>query len=680
MNKTFSKVSYVDHDLLRVFGIRKCYFLVCVLMLVSSLWAQPPPKDLTQASLEDLMNVQVTSVSKKEQRLSRIGAAVFVISQEDIRRSGSTNIPDILRMVPGVNVARIDAHTWSVSIRGFSELYGNKVLVMIDGRAMYRQSFSGVRWDEVDVPLESIERIEVIRGPGGTVWGANAVNGVINIISKSALDTQGGLLSTAAGSELLPDATMRFGGVAGQRGAYRVFGRFYNTLGASVPGGGRQFDGSRGGHAGFRFDRDLSARDSLMLEGDAVRVHATDGLTAAFVGSSDPHAAFKPTRYTSGAVMARWSRAMENGGQLSLQFYDDYYERLERDVTETRNTIDFSLENHLKIGTRHDLVWGLGYRHTSDRITQGPLTFNPPRRIDNLYSGFLQDEIRLTNWLALTLGAKIEHNPYTGFENEPSAQLIFTPSPRHTLWASAGRAVRQTSRLETHLVASILNYPLPTGGFGELRVAGNPNSKAERLSAFEGGYRVAAGYKLSLDLSAFSNHYRNLQTRETLVPFFVLTPTPHVVIPVIYDYKAHASSFGGEVIAKWTPTDRLRLTAGYALLRIRVGLAPTSNDVTETRIAGSSPRHRVEVGTFYNLTRNLELDARASYTGRLTTGPTPAFAGLNLRVGWRLSEVTEFSVSGQNLLQPRHAEFPDADAHLHTEVERSLTAKFVVRF
>src|SRR6185295_6532395 len=197
MTKTFNKVSSVGHKLRGLVRARRYYFLGGTLMLVSSLWAQPPPKDLTQASLEDLMNVQVTSVSKKEQKLSRIGAAVFVITQEDIRRSGSTNIPDILRMVPGVNVARIDAHTWSISIRGFSELYGNKVLVMIDGRPMYRQSFSGVRWDEVDVPLESIERIEVIRGPGGTVWGANAVNGVINIISKSALDTQGGMLSTA---------------------------------------------------------------------------------------------------------------------------------------------------------------------------------------------------------------------------------------------------------------------------------------------------------------------------------------------------------------------------------------------------------------------------------------------------------------------------------------------------
>ena len=680
MTTTFNKVSSVDHKVLGLFRVRRCYFLGCTLTLVSSLLAQPPPKDLTQASLEDLMNVQVTSVSKKEQKLSRIGAAVFVITQDDIRRSGSTNIPDILRMVPGVNVARIDAHTWSISIRGFSELYGNKVLVMIDGRPMYRQSFSGVRWDEVDVPLESIERIEVIRGPGGTVWGANAVNGVINIISKSALDTQGGMLSTAVGTELLPDATMRFGGGAGRGGAYRVFGRLYNTLSSYVPGGGRQLDGSQGAHVGFRFDRELSARDSLMIEGDGVGVHATDALTAAFVGSTDPSAAFRPTRYTSGAVMARWSRAMENGGQLSLQFYDDYYERLERDVTETRNTIDFSLENHLKVGTRHDLVWGLGYRHTSDRITQGLLTFNPPRRTDNLYSGFLQDEIRLTNWMALTLGAKIEHNPYTGFENEPSAQLVFTPSPRHTLWASAGRAVRQTSRLETHLVGSILNYPLPGGGLGELRVAGNPNSKAERLSALEGGYRVAAGHKLSLDLSVFSNHYRNLQTRETLVPFFVLAPTPHVVIPVVYDYKAHARSYGGEVTAKWTPLDRLRLTAGYALLRIRVGLAPSSNDVTETNIAGSSPQHRVEVGTFYNLTRNLELDARVSYTSRLRTGSIPAFAGLNLRFGWRLSEATEFSFSGQNLLQPRHAEFPDVDAHLHTEVERSVTAKFTVRF
>jgi iron complex outermembrane receptor protein len=647
--------------------------------LVSSLLAQPPPKDLTQASLEDLMNVQVTSVSKKEQKLSRIGAAVFVITQEDIRRSGSTNIPDILRMVPGVNVARIDAHTWSVSVRGFNDLYGNKVLVMVDGRPLYRQSFSGVRWDEGNVPLENIERIEVIRGPGGTVWGANAVNGVINIITKSAWDTQGGLISTAVGSEVLPNATVQFGG-AGRGGAYRIFGGFSNTRTLDAPALNGSRDPTRAAHAGFRIDRDLSPQDSIMIEGDAMELHATDTLSAGLAGSPDPVATVnRPVRYTSGAALARWNRTLENGGQLSLQFYDDYYKRVDRGVTETRNTIDFTLERRVKFGSRHDAVWGLGYRRTSDLFTQGPTTFNPLRRADSLYSAFVQDEIRLNNSLALTLGSKFEHNNYTGYESEPSAQLVWTPSVRHTLWASAGRAVRQASRVDSDLQLNFPRYPLPGGSFGEFSLSGNPHPKAEQLSALDAGYRVAAGRRLSLDISAFRYYYRHLQSLERLTPIFVPAPVPHILLRFVTDFKANAHSEGGEISANWIPADRWRLTADYALLRIRVGLAPLSNDLSEDRSAGNSPRHRVELGSLYNLTRKLDLDARVSYTSRLRTGAIPGFAGLNLRMGWRFSEAAEFSVSGQNLLGA-HDEFADIGGRLHTPVEPSVTAKFTVRF
>ncbi len=341
--------------------VNKAYlFTFVALSLVSALQAQAPPKDLTQASLEDLMNVQVTSVSKKEQKLSKTGAAVFVISQDDIRRSGVTTIPDLLRMVPGVNVARINAHTWSISIRGFSDLYGNKVLVMIDGRPMYRQSFSGVRWDEVDVPLENIERIEVIRGPGGTVWGANAVNGVINIITKSAWATQGGMISAAAGLESVPDTTAQFGGTAGGRTAYRVYGRFVNTR---DPDGEIAEDRLRRSHAGFRIDRDLSSRDSLTVEGDATKLQGGDAFSASTLGLLGGGSVVLPARYTSGTVRGLWSHALKNGGQISLQIYDDYYQRLDRGLTENRNTIDFAFEHHLKLGG----PWDTGGQPTSSR-------------------------------------------------------------------------------------------------------------------------------------------------------------------------------------------------------------------------------------------------------------------------------------------------------------------------
>jgi iron complex outermembrane receptor protein len=646
------------------------------------LLAQAPPKDLTQVSLEDLMNVQVTSVSKKEQSLSKTGAAAFVITQEDIRRSGASTIPELLRMVPGVNVARVNAHTWSISIRGFSDLYGDKVLVMIDGRPLYRQTFSGVNWDEVDLPLENIERIEVIRGPGGTVWGANAVNGVINIISKTAAATQGGLISTTVGSELLPDTTAQYGGSAGTRGAYRVYGRFFNTLRSGSTGSQGSQDPSRTAHVGFRLDRDVSVRDSLTINGDAMDVHGTEPYATAQLGSSDTNATTTlPIRYLSGAITASWKHMLANGGQISLQFYDDYYVRVFHALTESRNTIDFDFEHHLKLGKRHDLVWGLGYRRTSDQFGIAATTFNPAHVAEGLYSGFIQDEIRLADSLAFTLGAKFEDNAYTGYEDEPSAQLVWTPSERQTVWASAGRAVRQPSRLDRDFTLDLPNYPFPGGPIGEITLSGNPHPKAEQLSAAELGYRATIGRRFSLDISGFANYYRHLRTQEALTPSFVLTPgPPHLLVPNIYDYKAHAHSYGSEVSANWTPVERWRLTAGYALLHIRVGLAPSSNDTNQAQIAASSPTHRVELGSFYNLSRNLELDGRVSYTGMLKNGPIPGFPSMNLRIGWRPSERTEFSLAGQNLLQRQHAEFPDEVGLLHSLVERSITAKFTWRF
>ncbi len=283
--------------------------------------------------------------------------------------------------------------------------------------------------------------------------------------------------------------------------------------------------------------------------------------------------------------------------------------------------------------------------------------------------------------LWLTVGAKFEHNAYTGYEDEPSAQLVWTPSARQTVWTSAGRAVRQPARFESDLVANIPGSVLPGGIVAELILRGNPHLEVEQLRAFEGGYRVTAGRRVSLDLSAFSYYYQDLVTRETSAPSFVLMPAPpHLILPVNYDSQGNAHSLGAEISANWSPLDRWRLTAGYTHLHIRSGLAPSSNDLSQQLIAGSSPTHRVDVGSYYNLTRSLDLDARFSYTGGLRTGSIPGFAGLNLRVGWRLTERGEFSLSGQNLLQAQHSEFPDDNGLLHTPVDRGVTAKFTWRF
>src|SRR5271165_832641 len=387
------------------------------------------PKDLSQASLEDLMNIQVTSVSKKEQSLSKAGAAVFVITQEDIRRSGATNIPDLLRMVPGVNVARMSANTWAISIRGFNDSFADKVLVLIDGRSVYNPITSGVSWDQQDVPLEDIERIEVIRGPGGTVWGANAVNGVINIISKHSKATQGGLVVAGTGSGQSADGLVQYGGSAGGDGSYRVFGRYFRDDSAALANGIHGDDGWHGSHAGFRSDWDLSGHDTLMVQGDYFGTSEGQTLTTLISNQL-------PNLYTfndkiaveTHDVLGKWTHGFSNGSEATLQLYYDHVRRNGEGAVEFLDTGDLDFQYHFRIGSRQDVVAGVGYRLNDQGLRPGyTISFDSGHRVDNLFNTFVQDEIRLAGSLALTVGSKLEHNSYTGFEYELSAQLVWTP-------------------------------------------------------------------------------------------------------------------------------------------------------------------------------------------------------------------------------------------------------------
>ena len=353
-------------------GMRLKIAIVLCAAAALSRGQSPTAKDLAQTSLEDLMNIEVTSVSKKEQKLSQAAAAVFVISQEDIRRSGATNIPDLLRMVPGIHVAQLDANIWAISIRGFTDRYGDKVLVLIDGRSVYTPLTSGVNWDQQDVPLEDIDRIEVIRGPGGTVWGANAVNGVINIITKSAKATQGGLASASGGSQESAQGLLQYGGTIGQKGAYRMFGSYGNVGNSPSPNGETVADGWHKLHSGVRSDWDLSPGDTMTVQGDLFQ--SREGQTIDTLFASDlPREAIIQDTITVGAgdILGRWNHTLADGSVTTLQVYYDGYRRVDRGLSETRNTLDFDFQHHLTIGSRQEIVWGLGYRTTSDNTTVG---------------------------------------------------------------------------------------------------------------------------------------------------------------------------------------------------------------------------------------------------------------------------------------------------------------------
>ncbi len=643
----------------------------------------PPPQDLTQFSLEDLMNVQVISVSKKEQKLAKTGAAIFVITREDIRRSGATNIPDLLRMVPGVDVARVDHSNWAIGIRGFAGVYANKVLVLIDGRSVYHPAYSGVVWSAQDLPLEDLDRIEVIRGSGGTVWGANAMNGVINIITKGARDTPGGLIVAGGGSGAQAEGLVQYGGKIGQSGDYRVYGRYSNLGKSDAATFAQPADSKRIQEGGFRSDWHLSPQDLLTVQGDIRLVDGGQTVTQVTLQPAPAMATYsEPTGDDDGDILARWTHTYVNGSDISLQIYFDQSRVFASGASDWTSIGNIDFQHHLRIGPRNDAVWGLSYRVDANRFAGNIVfTLNPLQRVDSLYGAFVQDEVTITRGLSLTLGSKFEHNDYTGFEIEPSAQLVWAPTARHTLWASAAKAIRQPSNIDAGLQAVSAVVPLPQGGIGLVTVSGDPNTKVERLRDFGAGYRAQINRRLSLDVTGFLSLYRNLQTSEPLAPYFAATGGfPHLVIPLIYDYKGHAKSYGAEAFATWNVTDRWKISPGLTMLNLSVLRDASSQDSTIGQLAGYSPRRSYQVRSFVNLGRNFEWDQTLGYTGPLASGNIPGYVRLDLRFGWRLGEFWNFSIAGQNLLEPRHSEFPNIDFIDHMQDQRSIFGKITWRF
>jgi iron complex outermembrane receptor protein len=653
---------------------------VAVLAALPGLAQQPPSPDLSQASLEDLMNIQVTSVSKKEQKLSKTGAAIFVITQEDIRRSGATNIPDLLRLAPGVDVARVDANRWAISIRGFNDQHADKVLVLIDGRSVYSPSFSGVFWDMVDVPLEDIERIEIIRGPGGTVWGANAVNGVINIITKSAMETKGGLISVGGGSDDHADSLVQYGGGIGQNGDYRIFGKFFDVGNSVFPAGQEAADGWLAGHAGFRSDWNVSPHDWLTVQGDFLKTDESQTIATLFSNALPITETFNdPIQATAGNILARWNHTLPSGSQMSLQAYDDYSRHLDQGFLDEQNTVDLDFQDHVAWGSRNDVVWGLGARVIDSNYGVGyDFTIVPNHRFDRLYSGFLQDQLKLSDSLSLTMGSKLEHNDFTGFEVEPSLQLVWTPTERQTVWLSAARAIREPSPLDDGLQLDAASIPLGSS-FELVRAVGNPEMKAEELRDFEIGYRAQAGRRVSLDVAVFGSIYRNLETTVPQAPYSATTPQglSYLVLPELAENGPPARTYGAEFSANWNLMEHWRISPGYSYFLMHYD--GDSSNITPQ--PGASPNHQFQVRSLLDLPHHLEWDNTLGYVSKLAVGNIPAYARLDSRLGWRVGEFFELSVVGQNLFTPTHVEFSDTVYPTrYTLVERSVFGKVTWRF
>lgn len=624
--------------------------------------ADPGATDLTELTLEELMEIEVTSVSRKAEKRSEAASAVYVLTAEDIRRAGVTNIPDALRLVPGVQVAQITSNQWAVGIRGFANRLARSVLVLIDGRSVYDPLFAGTYWEVQDTLLDDVERIEAIRGPGGAVWGANAVNGVINIITKNARDTQGAFVTAGGGNYERGFAAVRYGDRLGEDFYYRGYAKFLDRAPGFDPSG-NDFDAWWFAQQGFRIDWLASPRDTLQIQGDAYLGDL--GQRVAIVEFEPPflRIADDDANVSGADVLARWGRELAPGSQLALQVYYDNTYRREPNFAETRNTFDVDFQHRVVLPWGQDFQWGLGYRLTADDTGSVPgIDFEPSSRTDNLFSAFLQDEIELLDGLRLTVGSKFEHNDYSGVEAQPNVRLLWLADARQSVWGAVSRAVRTPSRVEHDLVLSFSDIDPDT-----IQVLiGDDDFDSEQVVAYEIGYRLQAAAAVFVGVAAFINDYDDLLTVD-LGPELQVDDLPPI-IPLFVANGLHGETYGVEVTLDAEPIDRLRVAAAYSYLEIDLRGDPSSlpDQFLVSEVEGSSPHHQFNARSTYVVPDVVEIDGVVRYVDRLPAQEVDGYVGLDVRLSRRFGDGIELSLVGRNLVEAHHREFAGG-----TEVERS---------
>ncbi|MGV8837584.1 TonB-dependent receptor plug domain-containing protein [Cellvibrio sp.] len=636
--------------------------------------------DYFELTLEQLLEVKVHSASKKAEAVADAAAAVYVVTSEDIIRSGVTTIPDALRMVPGVQVARTDSNSWAISIRGFNNGLANKLLVLIDGRTIYNPVFGGALWEAHNLMLEDVERIEVVRGPGGTLWGANAVNGVINIITKHTRDTQGNLTSAIYGNEEKGALSTRQGGSFGSNGSYRVYANAFKQDASRAPpaaGSNKQqdtYDEWDGFRTGFRADWS----DEFTLQGDAYRTDTEQ---------QRPHfsliAPYMPVkqqiiRYEGINLLGRWTDKHHDGSQLSIQTYIDWAKRDEPlNFIDDRITYDVDTQYNLAPLSAHDIIVGAGYRYLTDN-EQGDnnTAFTPQQRHNSLYSAFVQDKITLApeTWF-LTLGAKFEHNEFSGFEFQPNARLQWQPNQHQTLWASVSRAVRTPTPLEEDVTSTLATAANVRAAF-----VPNDNFKSEKLMAYELGYRQQLAPTVSVDLAAFYNDYDSLSTTMADPENVRLVNNgidpPHLFIPFIFTNNMRGTSEGIETAINWAVNPNLKIALNYSYLQLSLNALDPAQEEAEKL----APEHQAGLKIFWNINHSWTLDTTATYVDELPASKVGSYLRLDINLGTQLSKTLRFNITGQNLTDSSHREFNKADNINAGEIERSIFAKLTWQF
>lgn len=675
----------------------------------------------------------IFSVSKKEEKLFAASAAAFVITREDIRRSGVTNIPDALRMVPGVNVAQIDANKWAISVRGFNDRFSNKLLVLIDGRSIYTTAFSGVYWEIHDLIMEDVERIEIIRGPGATLWGANAVNGVINIITRNSKDTRGVFAEAGGGNQEQGFGSFRFGGNLGDDATFRLYGKTFNRDSYHDDTTRETDDDWRLGMGGLRIDWDLSPQDHFMLQGgfNSVTTGTSQALPNRALTTFDDIPTEPETiienddaEFDTLHLLGRWEREISENQDFSLQLYYDRYSRDDnlQQFQDSIDTVDLDFQHRFTLLEDHEVVWGTAYRVLFvDFDNSVFLNASDPERTIDLVSAFVQDRWTLIpDRLSLTAGSKFEYNDLSGVEIQPGVRFVWTPSPQQTVWASVARAVRTPSIVDDDLKilssidpiqveTEVLNLSDPTmpipgivQGINTTNLQGDGDFDSEELIAYECGFRLQVNEGVTFDIAAFYNDYSNLRTGDVIVDDPILTgiASSPGMVPIVIDAISQATislnnnmsgeTYGVELAANWAVTEYWRLAATYSYLEIQLhNRAFSSNELIESD-EGRSPENQATLRSHLDLPWNLEFDTGLYYVDSIIGGTQGRFIAepgiasnlrLDARIGWRPNENIELSLVAQNLGDNQHREFSRTPDNINSaEVKRSVYVALKCRF
>lgn len=656
--------------------------LSCVLLAITPATIRAADKEMLDLDLSQLMEIQITSAGRKAQNLGDVAAAVYVIDQETIHNSGVTSIPEALRMVPGLQVSRMNATKWAITSRGFNGVFSNKLLVQIDGRSVYTPSYSGVYWDVQNVVLEDVERIEVIRGSGATLWGANAVNGIINVITKQSSDTQGGLVTVAAGNHENGIASMRYGTQLNND----TYGRFYlhrhdrdsyQLLADELDA----HDDSQLSSAGFRLDGDIGLTDSWTLQGDLYQGDDSQLIFPYWIeGSPIPLTVDDQIKSDGYNLLGRWQHKISESNNWTLQAYFDANERDEYYLDQRHHTVDLDFQHHFQ-WAENDIVWGLGYRNIADEFGNTfMIGMEPAEQTTQLFSGFIQDEIALfEDRFKLTLGTKLEHNDYTGVEIQPSIRLLWKVNSGNNIWTAVSRAARTPSRVEDS--GRIVLEPLPIPSFPMVSVYGNPELEVEEVIAYEAGYRYSQDSKFSVDMALFYNEYENLADH--------LEENP---LTILFVNGMEGYSYGLEISSQWKPLSWLTTELSYSYIDIEMTSSVAMDQgfsINELTTEGSSPEHQVSLRSSMKLSEMLCFNIWARYVDQLAVaGQAAYYAGiivddyvaLDLNLIWTPVEQLELMLTGQNLLESNHLEFVHEYYIPPTEIGQSVYAKLTWKF